>query len=329
MRARFRGSAIAVRIRAAPVPPLTKGEPVTERVTPYTVAVDGQRRVIEVGDGAQRYEIARGLDSQREHEVTLVREAEAMAGVHQFLGFEVDGEMLEPPSARPYAIEIIGDSITCGYGVLGTRKDCPFSYATERASLAYGALAAELVDADLTTVCWSGLGVVRNYDGTRAPTMPELFEEALPRSAEASPWFAGNHARHPDVVVVALGTNDMDESTKTRLDLGAFESRYASFLQRVREVYPSSWVFVAQSPALPPEPMPAGPGLVRDFARGAFTRVVESRQRSGDTRVAFLELPWAGDRLGCDWHPNAEMHRVLAEHLVDALRPKLTAPKPR
>lgn len=329
MRARFRGSSIAFRVRAAPVPSLTKGEPARERATPYTAIIDGVKKTIPVGDASERYELARGLDPDRVHEASLTREAEAMAGVHQFLGFEVEGKILPPPPPRRYAIEIVGDSITCGYGILGADKSCSFSYETERASTAFGVLAGEMVDADVRLVCWSGFGVIRNYDRTSTPTMPELFERALPESSSA-PWFGTREPgpdptarRTPDVVVVALGTNDFQESSKTALDLQAFRTRFESFLARVRAVYGSAWILVTESPLLGPDPTPSGPGTVREVAHRALANIVLARRSAGDTRVELLELPWAGDRLGCDWHPNAEMHRILAAELARALRTKL------
>ena len=210
---RFTGPSIAMRLRAAPLEPHTvvvDGKPVSvvEKATAYAVRVDERPPVsIEVSSDRERYDLASGLDPATPHVVRVMREAEAFAGVHELLGVELGpGGRFLPPRAPSLRIEVVGDSITCGYGVLGANERCPFTYATERASAAYGARLGQALDADVTTVCWSGRGVLRNYDGSTTGTMPELYELAIPADPPV-PWsFAA--APRADAVVVNLGTND-------------------------------------------------------------------------------------------------------------------------
>jgi lysophospholipase L1-like esterase len=312
--ARFEGRAIAVRLRIAPLAPsLTRAH---ETSTPYTVIVDGESpRTIEVTSTIERYELARDL-APGVHTVTLVREAEAFAGVHQLLGFEVEGGQLLPPAApRARSIEVIGDSITCGYGVLGADAKCPFSFTTERASSSYASVAARALDADLSVVCWSGRGVIRNYDGSSAGVAPELFEQALPEPHVA---FDFEESPQPDAVVVLLGTNDFLGGAGAPLDIASFERTYERFLTRVRELRPRAFVVVATSPMLEPGP-------VRELAHASIAHVVAARKRV-DPRIELLDFEWQRDRTGCDYHPNAAMHRLLGGALAALLRKQLPAP---
>ncbi|HVH45247.1 MAG TPA: GDSL-type esterase/lipase family protein, partial [Labilithrix sp.] len=265
--------------------------------------------------------LAIGLDASP-HTIAVTRDAEAFAGVHEFLGFEVDGGRLLAPRSRSRRIEIVGDSITCGYGVLGADARCPFTYATERASVAYGALAAQTLAADVTTVCWSGRGVVRNYDGDTTALAPELFEQAIP-AIDGAPAMPFDFARavEPDALVANLGTNDFLGGAGQPLDIAAFERAYVRFLRRVRAVYPRALLVVALSPMLGPDPTPSTASKpTRDVARASLERVVAMRRAEGDERISLLELEHQGERVGCDEHPNAEMHRVLARQLVSFLR---------
>src|SRR5690606_1091794 len=109
------------------------------------------------------------------------------------------GELLPLPPEREARreIEIIGDSITCGYGILGASAECRFSFATQRASEAYVALAGRALGVDVATICWTGRGVYRNFDEPDEPTMPRLW-----RPVRAP-------GRLPSAVVVNLGTNDV------------------------------------------------------------------------------------------------------------------------
>jgi len=327
---RFTGPSVAMRLRAAPLEPHTvmvDGKPVSmaEKATAYAVRVDERPPVsIEVSNERQRYDLASGLDPATPHVVRVMREAEAFAGVHELLGVELaPGGRFLPPRAPPLRIEIVGDSITCGYGVLGANERCPFTYATERASAAYGARLGQALDADVTTVCWSGRGVLRNYDGSRTGTMPELYELAVPADPPA-PWSFAAVPR-ADAVVLALGTNDFLGGAGKPLDLAAFEEAYVRFLRRVREREPTAFVFVTTSPMLKEEPSPSGPGTVQELARATLERVVARRTAEGDPRVELTALD--GDAIsrnrGCDSHPDAEDNAGIAMRLERVIRARL------
>jgi len=307
-----------MRLRTPPLAPHTvqiDGKPVVmdEKSTAYSVRVDDRPPVtIEVSSDRERYELASGLDLKTPHEVRVMREAEAFAGVHQLLGVELGaGGAFLPPRPRPLRIEVIGDSISCGYGVAGAGK-CPFTYATERASLAYGARLATKLDADVTTVCWSGRGVLRNYDGSTVGTMPQLFELALPEAPE-KPW-SFTAAPPPNAAVVNLGTNDFLGGAGKPLDLAAFEDAYVKFASRLRQVYPDAWLFVTTSPML---------GSVEGVAKTRLENVVARRKAEGDTRIELIPLMTDAPHWGCDGHPDADMNARIADRIAPILRARL------
>ena len=321
---RFTGPALSVRVRAAPLAPHTvqiDGKPVTmnEKSTAYSVRVDDRPPVsLEVTSDRESYPLATGLDPAAPHEVTVMREAEAFAGVHELLGLDLGpGGAFLPPRSRPLRIEVVGDSISCGYGVAGESSKCPFTYATERASLAYGARLGTMLDADVTTVCWSGRGVLRNYDGTTTGTMPQLFELALPESPQ-KPWsFAALPA--PRAVIVNLGTNDFLGGAGQPLDLAAFEDAYVKFAARLREVYPAAWIFVTTSPML-------GAPEVEKLARTRLERVVARRTAAGDARIELISLMTEAPHWGCDGHPDADMNARIADRIAPIVRARLGLP---
>jgi lysophospholipase L1-like esterase len=312
---RFSGTSVAMRLRAAPLP--------SAEAMPYSVSVDGRAPfVIDVSSARERYELASGLDPAQPHEVIVTRESEALAGVHELLGVDLGpGGKLLRPRLRAHRIEVIGDSISCGYGILGADAHCPFTFATERASEAYGARLGRALDADVTTVCWSGRGVIRNYDGSTTGTMPELFELAVP--APPVPWsFAAASA--PDAVILNLGTNDFLGGGGRALDLAAFEEAYLRFARRVREAYPRAFLVVTTSPMLHAEPSPSGPGTVRDLARERLEHVVARRIQQGDTRLELIRLDDEASHWGCDYHPDTAMNARIAARLEGTLRAHLS-----
>jgi lysophospholipase L1-like esterase len=281
-----------------------------EKATAYSVRIDDRPPIlVQVSRERERYELASGLDPAAIHDAVITREVEAFAGAHELLDVEAaKGAQLLPPRARNFRIEIVGDSISCGYGVLGANERCGFSYETERASSAYGARLGRAFDADVTNLCWSGRGVLRNYDGSTTGTMPDLFELAIPVPPEARWSFSD--APQPDVVITNLGTNDFLGGAGRPLDRNAFEDAYVKFLKRVRDVYPDAWIFVTTS------------AMMREVPP-AFGRVVARRTSEGDARIELVTLPSEAPHWGCDSHPDVEMNVRIAAALEARIRARL------
>ena len=88
---------------------------------------------------------------------------------------------MAPPAAAPRLIEVVGASVSCGYGNLGTAP-CGFTFPTESAFDAYESVAARAVGAELSVVAISGRGVYRNSDGSLTDTMPQIYDRILATS---------------------------------------------------------------------------------------------------------------------------------------------------
>lgn len=325
--ARFTGASVAAVIE---LPEADAAYDATKDGRLFTVIVDGKISELAARPGRARYVLAEGLDSSV-HEVVIKREFEAAGGLARFIGLELaaDGKF-EAPRVRPRRIEVIGDSISCGYGVLGDDGSCPFTYATQRHSLTYAAIAAETLDAELSTVCWSGKGLSRNDTGddggqpskanpaVLAEAMPELFTTLaspnVPGAPPAGIPYAFPKENAPQVVVVNLGTNDFNFGVAD----ATFEERGKAFLKTLRERYPEAQLFFALSPMISNQNGPE----IRTRADRTLRAIVES---SGDPRayyMQFVEQRGARDGLGCDGHPSRRTQEITAAQLVKAIQKK-------
>lgn len=241
------------------------------------------------------------------HDVVMIKRTEAYAGWVRFDGFTPkDGEIVPSPFPYTRRIEMIGDSITCGYGNLGT-LGCSFSVDTESENAAWGALASKELQAAHTAIAISGRGMWRNSDGSTKLTMPEAWTLAVPDDP-TSLW---DFARFtPDVVVINLGTNDYAYG-----DPGLpYQLAYAAFLQKLRATYPAAPIVAALGPMLPAH------------AQATLAKYVQNAIAStGDPKVTLLELePQDGsDGFGCDSHPNVARQRKMAAALVAHLKKQL------
>lgn len=115
----------------------------------YQVVVDGKpAAVLTPKGGTHVYSVYRGTGGP--HTVSLVKRTEALFGTTPFLGFQLArGGSLLPLPARPRRrLEVIGDSISCGYGNEARDQTEHFSAATENAYLTYGAIAARTLGAE-------------------------------------------------------------------------------------------------------------------------------------------------------------------------------------
>lgn len=191
---RFTGRAIHLRMR--------------DRGNYFNLTLDGTPLPILMGNvRTESYRIANNLRDGA-HELILTKRTEASIGETQILGFDLEpGKTFFPPSAASNRkIKIIGDSISCGFGIEGSSNTCPFTPYTENHSLTYGALTAHELGAELTTIAWSGKGVYRNFGGSSADPIPVLYPRILPERPNST-WNFQN-TPSPQVVIIHLGTND-------------------------------------------------------------------------------------------------------------------------
>jgi lysophospholipase L1-like esterase len=271
----------------------------------FTVVVDGVvQPPLATAPGEQSYPLAQGLPPG-EHTVELYRRTEGSFGPTVLLGVDLEGELLAPPPVQR-RIEIIGDSITCGYGNEGT-DPCDFSAETENHYLTYGAVAARAVGAEISAVCWSGKGVVNNYGDDVNEPMPQIYDRLL--ASDGAPW---SFAWQPDVVVINLGTNDF--STDGDPAEGVFVPAYVQFMAHLRDVYPDAFI-LAIAPSLW--------GAEAEMVAGYLQSAVDQRHSEGDPDVAFanVNVDWIGS--GCNGHPSVATHAAMGAKLAETLQAQL------
>jgi lysophospholipase L1-like esterase len=276
----------------------------------YTVVLDGEvkpKLTAMTGMNA----VATGL-ADGEHVVELYRRTEASEGESVFKGFDFGGGTLLAPSIPARRLEFVGDSITCGYGIEGADMNCGFTPQTENHYITYAALTARALDAELSTVAWSGKGVVCNYGDDASSCMnplPTYYDRTLPNRADSA-WDFSRF--QPDAVVVNLGTNDL--STTDDPTPETFQAAYVMLLQHIRTKYPSAHILCTNGPML------SGTDLAN--VRSNLTAAVATL---ADPKVTTLEIPSQDgtDGYGCDWHPSQARHAKMAELVTTALKSAL------
>jgi lysophospholipase L1-like esterase len=312
MNFRFEGGEANVLVQDTPVWP-DANNPQTGNVL-QVVLDNSTTSTVTLIRHQQRYRVASGLPAGT-HEVRLVKRTEALVGDLQFVGVELpeDGTLLAPSAAPERRLELIGDSVTAGYGNEAPDETHPFRPETENAALTYGALAGRALAADTRLIAWSGRGVYRNFDGSTADTMSDLYLRTLPRE-EDSAWTFTNWT--PQVVVINLGVNDFAVDTPSR---DAFCASYSNLVNTVRAHYVDPHIFCCVS-STPNDSWPAGQ-MRRTTLRTWLTDLVGGYVAQGQTRTYFLEFAeqQPADGYGADFHPSLATHLKMAGQLYTSV----------
>ncbi len=278
----------------------------------WQIVVDGASAgVLELQAGEHVYPVASGL-SPGPHTVELVKRTEFFGGVTQVQGFQLEaGAKLLPTPARPHRIEVIGDSISCGYGNEAPRKEEHFMPATENGWLAYGAVAARKVDADYVCIAWSGKKLWPNN------SILDYYDRVLPDAAAAKWDFS---AWTPDVVVINLGTNDF--GGKGNPEEAGWVAAYVEFIKQIHARYPKAPVYCAVGTMMSDWPEDRKP---RTTILGYLAKVVAQANAAGGPPVRLIDfgVQDAANGLGADWHPSVKTHALMGDQLAKTLKADL------
>jgi lysophospholipase L1-like esterase len=232
-------------------------------------------------------------------------------GTSKFLGFQLNqGAGLLPASAAERHLEVIGDSITAGYGNEGASNKEHFSPGTENAYWTYGAVTARAFGADYVCIAWSGR-CLWPYN-----TIPSIYDRTLPLEADSTWNFTGPK---PQVVLIDLGSNDFAHGAPEE---EGWVKAYHEFIAHIRTNYPDTVVYLAIGPMVS-DSWPAPKTLTT--VRGYIQRVIQESNASGDAKIHYLEFaPQDGSTgYGADWHPSLKTHQRMAQTFIEAIQKDL------
>jgi lysophospholipase L1-like esterase len=275
----------------------------------FRVKIDDTVTVFETKQGDHTYPLASDLGDGT-HTLSLVKRTEARSGEVELIALELpDGELLAPPAHKARHLEILGDSISTGYGVLGVEDPgCPDAAKLTDETVTAGALLADMFDAEHTTIAWSA-------KTTRE--VSELWERTLP-ARDKSLW---DFSILPDAVIVNLGTNDFYTGDPGR---EAFVRRYTALLGKLRAHYKQAWIVAVLGPML----SDAYPENKRHYtlAQGHMRAAMDAIKARGESRVTLLDFGPADPKDGyaCRFHPNPITHHKMADAIARVLRENLS-----
>ena len=257
-----------------------------------------------------------------EHTLRLVKLSENSRGKLGILALECDGEILEAPQEKKPTMEIIGDSITCAFGSESSHNSPEFLCSEENGWTSYGAIAARELGYEWRQICVSGISASQpEHPLFPMPGMNEiyhltdqLFDQR--RGVEPATWdFAGNHT---DVVVLNLGTNDVNPIRFSQ-DFGQieamevyFQKRYLEFIKDIRKWNGEDTFIICALGSMD--------YYLYDRIRAA---VEQYQQETGDKNICtfkFIGINMMTEGYGAMGHPSAKTQERMGHELAFRIR---------
>lgn len=246
------GSSVTLRVKAATTVKAVLADDNGNNY--YYVIVDGNSNKavkIKIDKEKKRYTLASGLN-KAVHAITLFKVTNTDFITTRFYGFEIDkrAKVLAPVKKPQRKIEFFGNSITCGHGAENDSHDsgAPQFFNNYRA---YGAITARYFNAQYHCTAKSGIGIMVSWF---PEVMPDIYDRLNPRDS-TSKWDFSKYT--PDIVVINLFQNDswlvnMPEHAQFKARFGTAKptedfiiTAYKSFLQSIRNQYPTAWIICA------------------------------------------------------------------------------------
>ncbi|MBU2986492.1 electron transporter RnfD [Saccharophagus degradans] len=280
----------------------------------FNVIIDGNDRfpyVLEAKQGEHRYLISSAL-SKGKHSVEIYKRTEGEEGATLFKGLWLadDSYLLTPPKRPKRRVEIYGDSITSGMGNEGANNGADHLGSEKNNYLAYGAITARNLNAELHTISQSGIGVMVSWFPF---IMPQFYNQLSAVGNNDSIWDFKQWTPH--VVVINLMQNDSwlidREKRLTPIPTDAQRiAHYQAFVQSIRAEYPKAQIICALG-SMDATANEKWPNYVRE--------AVKNMQDNGDNKIDTIFFEYTG----YGQHPRVAQHNANAEKLTKFIKKKM------
>ena len=257
-------------------------------------------------DGAEEYTRIQLTPKQKEytlvsnmeegfHTVRIVKSSEVYDGQIHLVAFSSEGFYTAPEKSN-FRIEFVGDSITAGYGALGSPGDARTVENSDACS-SYAYYAAQKLNVDYSMVAIQGICVKQNMWLTES--MDDVYKLLSPLNRVEYDF-----ADEADIVVLNLGTNDSSYITSKDFNYGErFPEDYLAFLRYIREKNPDAHVLCLYGFM----------GKQSSVDKG----IDQAIAAMNDEKVVRVKDGFIANTFGANGHPSQEAQKEWGQTLAD------------
>lgn len=269
-----------------------------------------QKRMID--NMAEKICIFRGVNSDSIKNVKILKCTQPFKNdANNYLAitaFETDGEFM-PVEEKDIKIEFVGDSITSGEGLRGSKEDTDWLPMYLDIDGNYAKLTADMLEADFNIISQSGWGIYSSWDNIKENTLSKIYEYVCLPLKNDKNVANGSQEKYDfstfvaDYVIVNLGTNDAIalEENFSEERLNAITKAVYDLLVMIRKNQPFAmiiWAYGAFDDSLKP------------FISDGISRYSKDYN---DKNVSYVALPeLTEDNVGSRNHPGRALHEEIA-----------------
>lgn len=251
-------------------------------------------------------------NAKKAHHLSIYKATEAANGGVLFAG--TTAKLVESSASKKRKkIELIGDSITCGFGNDASTIPCGSGewYDQHNAYWAYGPILSRALNINFVLSAVSGYGMYRNWNDEHLDEaiIPDVYENLYLNKDSSKPY---DFAFQPDLVSICLGTNDLSDGDGKKVRLPFNEKKYVSnyiaFIKTVYKHAPNTRIVLLNSPMLSGE---RNVTLVK-----CLKKVIQAFENDKKHKPIVLFQFKSMSPKGCGYHPNIADDKVMAEQLI-------------
>ena len=304
-----------------------------------SVLIDGVRLIrMPLAKGKNRIMLFNTMNPDVVKHVRITKDTQSMPEDPEhfavFNCIETDGELVEQQK-KGLNIEFIGDSVTSGEGLLGSKEKLVdwislcFDSVTN-----YTNLVATALNADYRVISQSGWGVGSAWNNDPNCALSKIYKKICGTNKALKDSFDSlddyDFSWKPDVIVVNLGTNDsggldqpeftdpvtgekfknyrnpdgsVEEKTRER-----FKKNTLAFLKMIRECNPGARIIWAYGI------------LGNTFEDTVKEAINEFSAANNDKAIIYHHFSqMTEEQTGARWHPGALAHKMMADELCELI----------
>ena len=247
------------------------------------------------------------INDNEVHTVALYKRTESIDSHISIEEIKTTGKFIEGVTYKNRKIEVIAASSSTGYGNLGNSTQSK-NTGNSDALKAFAFLAAQKLNSEINIVSASGWGIYASrWTSPNTLNMRDKYKYVDVFSSEV--WDTTKYV--PDVIVTNFGTNDLSyiniASTPKEKEerIKNFKEYYVNFLIELKKTYPNAQIIILY-------------GLMLESGIYEYTEEIYETALESIPNLKIIKI--LGDAAGCNSHPSAASHKVIAETLANFIK---------